>query len=163
MSAVRRIYADTNIYIMMFEGDDDRQLRLANTLLPRSFDGFKLVASLLTFGELIVGPLKTQNKQLLASYEALFDEITILDVMPVDRSVLRDAARLRARYHALKLPDAIHIATAFRAGCSHLVSDETRFPPSFELDMAASGTSATIATLRPNAEGLDVLEQLLAS
>jgi predicted nucleic acid-binding protein len=163
MSAVRRIYVDTNIYIIMFESKDERQNRLTDALIPKSPDDFSLVASLLTYAELLVGPLKSGNSVLLASYETLFDETTILQVVPVDRSVLHDAARLRARYQTLKLPDDIHAASAIHAGCSHLISDEKRFPPMFELDMASADGGVTITTLRPEADGLDMLEQLLAS
>lgn len=37
------------------------------------------------------------------------------------------AARLRAQYPALKLPDAIHAATAQAFACSHFLTNDMRF------------------------------------
>lgn len=45
--------------------------------------------------------------------------------MPVDRSILVAAARLRAQL-TLRLPDAIHVATALAADCELFVSNDRR-------------------------------------
>lgn len=156
----RRVYADTNIYIIVFEGEDPRRERLAKTLFPPALPQFTLVASLVTYAELLVGPFRSGNGELVASYEALFGGDTLLDSVPVDQPLLREAALLRARYRVLRLPDALHIVSAMRAGCSHFVSDEARFPPLFELDSGSGAEAARIETLRPDAKGIDKLEWL---
>jgi predicted nucleic acid-binding protein len=45
------------------------------------------------------------------TYELFLDAFPNLSLIPIDRSVLNQAARLRARYH-LKTPDAIILAAA---------------------------------------------------
>lgn len=157
----RRIYADTNIYIIIFEGKDERRERLAKAFFPPTLPRFTLVASLVTYAELLVGPFKAGDSELVASYESLFGGDTLLEIVPVDQPLLRDAALLRARYRVLRLPDALHIVSAMRAGCSHFVSDETRFPSSFELADSSGTKAARIETLRPDAQGIDKLEWLL--
>lgn len=49
-----------------------------------------------------------------------------LELLPVTVAVLRDGAALRAGF-GLKTPDAIHAATASRAGCSMYLTNDTGF------------------------------------
>jgi predicted nucleic acid-binding protein len=46
-------------------------------------------------------------------------------VIPIDRSILVDAAHYRARL-GIKLPDAIHVATAVAAGCEIFLSNDRK-------------------------------------
>lgn len=46
---------------------------------------------------------------------------------PVSRDVLLAAARLRAEI-GLKLPDAIHVATAQLTGCDQFLTNDARVP-----------------------------------
>ena len=48
-----------------------------------------------------------------------------LAMVPVSRTILIDAARLRAN-SGLRLPDAIHVATAVAAGCPIFLSNDRR-------------------------------------
>jgi predicted nucleic acid-binding protein len=48
-------------------------------------------------------------------------------IVPVTRDILIDAARLRAQHLTLKMPDALHAATALASGAEFLVSNDTRF------------------------------------
>ena len=47
-----------------------------------------------------------------------------LRLVPVSRPILIDAAALRAKHSALKLPDAIHVATARASGCEVLLTND---------------------------------------
>ncbi|MEH2396173.1 PIN domain-containing protein [Nostoc sp.] len=49
-----------------------------------------------------------------------------LTVIPVSRQVLIEAAKLRASIN-IKLPDAIHAATALLTQCSTLLTNDQRF------------------------------------
>jgi predicted nucleic acid-binding protein len=46
-------------------------------------------------------------------------------VLSVERTILIEAARLQARL-VLRLPDAIHVATAVAAGCDVVLSNDRR-------------------------------------
>ena len=73
----------------------------------------------------MVGPLKTENQSLIAAYEELLLG-TEVRLWPVDRSILEEAARLRAKTF-FRIPDAIHAATAALAGCDLLVTNDLAF------------------------------------
>jgi predicted nucleic acid-binding protein len=154
VSEVRRIYADTNIFIMIFESKAPQADCLSAALIPRGERDPALVTSLITYSELMVGPIREDNEKLAAAYETLFASPHLIDVVAVDQGILRTAAGLRAGQRSLKLPDAVHIASAFHAGCSHFVSDEARFPSAFQVD------GVTLAVLRPDPEGLAELGRL---
>ena len=47
--------------------------------------------------------------------------------MPLSREILIAAARLRAQIATLKMPDALHAATALSQAAEYLVSNDARF------------------------------------
>jgi predicted nucleic acid-binding protein len=70
-----------------------------------------------------------------------------LVVPPVDRDVLIDGARLRSTRSVLKLPDALHCATAARHGCRAIVTDDRRLPRDVGVPVVRFGP-ASLAELR---------------
>jgi predicted nucleic acid-binding protein len=50
-----------------------------------------------------------------------------LVLVPVDRFLWIDAATLRARTPALKLPDAVHAASALATGARDFITNDARF------------------------------------
>lgn len=128
MPPPRRIYLDTNFFIAMLEPADEAlaaQLTRLYSLNDGSIEPF-LATSELTLAELLVGPYKGNNGHLIRTYENMFTPGGVLEVGPIDRNVLKQAARLRALQPQLKLPDAIHIATAQAHQCSHFLTYDLR-------------------------------------
>jgi predicted nucleic acid-binding protein len=70
-----------------------------------------LETSALTLLEVLVGPLKSGNVSLAATYESLLHSREV-QAHAIDDAVLREAARLRSILAGLRTPDAIHGATA---------------------------------------------------
>jgi predicted nucleic acid-binding protein len=122
------IYCDTNVFIHGSEGPDDSPLRLAITslfLIEHDRKSPVLKTSLLTMSELMVHPYRSKDAQLEAGYRIFWHTNAFLEVGPIDLNILLNAAELRANYSGLKLPDAIHLATALALGCSvFLTADE---------------------------------------
>lgn len=75
--------------------------------------------------ECLVGPLKTGNAGVLADYEAALSARD-LHLIPIDNAIPMSAARLRAVSN-LRIPDAIHAATAISAGGATLVTNDPHF------------------------------------
>lgn len=117
-----RLYLDTNILIALHEGEGPRQ-RLLEILLVTGFEkGMRFSTSALTFSELLVRPYRDSKLELARTYHALSDGPDWLDVLPVSSDVLDRAALIRSSASSIKLPDAIHLASASQDGCGSFLS-----------------------------------------
>lgn len=127
LSLAGRVYLDTNIFIYALEGYP--AFRPALTTLFESLDRRELTAvtSELTLAEALVKPLLDRHAERQAAYLQLLQPTVSLQVVPVSREVLIAAARLRA-VATLKLPDAIHVATAQLTGCAYFLTNDARVP-----------------------------------
>lgn len=126
----RRFYCDANVFIMAVEGCAD-SIGAAGTLLDAAMDErCTAVTSLLTLSETLVVPLRFGQEETIRSYRHLLGGgFPGIVVKGIDAETLEAAARLRARHPRLKLPDAIHLATAQLANVGWLVTNDTRLPP----------------------------------
>jgi predicted nucleic acid-binding protein len=137
MAAVEKVYIDTNVFILAFENRG-----IATTLLKQLFTVERgkacFATSELTLSELLVKPFREANNRMIDAYEAVIVRSAWLDVLPVGKPVLRHAARLRTQYSSLKLPDAIHISTAFASECSHMLTADQGLKSSYEIGTYSS-------------------------
>jgi len=79
----------------------------------------------LTLAEALAKPFEMGRDDIARVYEAMLTPSAWLSVLPVERTILIEAARLQSQL-TLRLPDAIHVATAVAAGCSTLLSNDRR-------------------------------------
>jgi predicted nucleic acid-binding protein len=123
-----KLYFDANVFIYAVEGNDDiaGRLRPLFELLSRSVN----LAVTRTLAEVLpkADSIRRRNYLELILYSGLFD------LHPVTRDVLMETADYRRiagvskpdisrPYVAMpKLPDAIHVVTAVRAGCARMLS-----------------------------------------
>ena len=123
--AVPLFGVDTMLFVYHFEGND-RFGEAAGTLLAAAEAGrCRLVSSVLTRMEVLVVPKRHGQEALCRRYRDFFDSFPNLAVLPVDDGVAEVAADLRAA-HGLRAPDALHLATAIRAGAGVFVSEDRR-------------------------------------
>jgi predicted nucleic acid-binding protein len=124
VTRVPRAYLDTNVFIAAYEHASARSDH-ARWVLDAVEDGRILGAtSEITLAELLVKPFQEEALAIVDAYLAIIQPGPAFDVMPVGRTVLIEAARVRAGRVSIRLPDAIHVATARRLGCDCLVSDD---------------------------------------
>jgi len=121
----RRVYLDTNLFIYLLEGYPDFAdvLRALYTRIDQGEQ--EAVTSELTIAEVLVKPLIDGNRRLAQAYMQAVQSRGAFRVEPVRWSVLTEAARLRAE-GGLKLPDAIHMATAMLTGCAMFLTNDER-------------------------------------
>ena len=123
-SASPRLYLDTNAFIYATEERSPRSGLLAALFSHSARQaGGLLTTSELSLAELVVKPLREGDDGLVARYEAMMRTSRWLTVEPVSRQVVLIAGHLRA-VAALKLPDALHLATAIASGCSHFLTED---------------------------------------
>lgn len=115
-----QVYLDTNVFIAAVEAFNVTALGLFR-MAQRGM--VFLVSSEVTRGELLVKPAMNGDDALARRYDALFDDPDILSALPVDREIVRAAARLSA-HTGLELLYAVHCASAESAGCAYIVSQD---------------------------------------
>jgi predicted nucleic acid-binding protein len=160
MEEVSRLYVDANIIIHLVEHRDELSKALTDLFTAQDNGRPFLVTSELTLTELLIGPCRDGDDRLIHRYEASTWSNDQLEVAPVIRAVLWDAAVLRAQYATLKTPDAIHVSTAIGMRCSHFLTADKRLANRYELThhrYALARGSATLDVIRPD---LAVVHQL---
>ena len=129
-----KIYLDTNVFIYAVEAV--AEYSAAVDALFDLMDRGSIVActSELTLAEVLAKPFEAGRHDIAQVYEAMLRPSSWLSVLPIERTVLIEAARVQAELR-LRLPDAIHVATAIAAGCLTVLSNDRRLrvPASIKL------------------------------
>lgn len=115
---MQKVYLDSNLYISALNKDALTEHIVA--LFEQAEAGtLQIVSSVLVYGEVI-------KKSSTAVYGHTMQFLDVLPVTytPLDKTVMLLAAKLRLSHPALKLPDAIHIATALINNCEELLSED---------------------------------------
>lgn len=126
--AVPRVYLDANVFVTAFESvgaHSDHAWWIMHAIEEGQIAG---ATSELTLAEILVKPVEFGATALAEGYEEMIAPAPNFDVLSVERGILIEAARLRAERSSLRLPDAIHIASARKLSCGFFVSDDRRLP-----------------------------------
>lgn len=123
IAGFRRLLLDTNAIIYFLQG-----ISPYDAILNPLFGLFEqrdveAVISVITEAELLVGPLKKDNKEALTMVKLFLNDFPGLKVIPISRQIGQMAAGIRARTN-LRLPDALIIATAKTAGCGAIIAND---------------------------------------
>ena len=125
MPKVHRLYIDTNVFIRLFESNDESSGLLAELFLAeRTGRETFLATSEITLAELLVEPYRRKEYHLIQIYDNWTTTNDHITVVPISRDVLRSAAVLRSKHTSLKLPDAIHLSAAAVLRCSHVLTGD---------------------------------------
>ncbi len=119
------VYLDANGLIYSVERVEPYRT-LLEPLWQAAQDGaVTIVSSPILIVEALVKPLRDGNTEIEMQYRELF-EANAVRFLDASYPVFEDSARLRAVAN-LTTPDAIHAATALRAGCSLFVTNDADF------------------------------------
>ncbi|NDJ22721.1 PIN domain-containing protein [Nostoc sp. B(2019)] len=121
-----RVYLDTNIWIYALEGYPAFVQNLTQLFQNIEQGNLSVVTSELSLAEALVKPFQNQDLAQQKTYKQFISNSRNLTVIPVSRQVLIEAAQLRASVN-IKLPDAIHAATALLSQCSTFLTNDQRF------------------------------------
>ena len=94
---------------------------------------FLVVTSTVTLLEVLVHPLRSNNKELAAEYRDILLNSKLM-TLEVSSVIAEQAAQLRAT-HNIRTPDAIQISAALQAGATHFFTNDIRLPdiPSIQI------------------------------
>ena len=115
------VYLDSGILIRMVEVKSNAhiavQARLANVPWKRT--------SVISRIECLMLPIRANDRDTLRLFQTTFSAPD-LDVLEVDDEIAKQATIIRAKFN-LKVPDAIHLATATVAACDAFLTTDRDF------------------------------------
>jgi predicted nucleic acid-binding protein len=120
------VYIDANVFIAALEhptARSDHAWWILSAIQEGEIAG---VTSEITLAEVLVKPIELGNHDMVIAYESMIAPGPNFDVPAVTREILIDAARIRANRVSVKLPDAVHLATAQAHACAFFVTEDRR-------------------------------------
>ena len=120
----QKVYLDANIFIYAIEGFENYKPILLRLLEMIDSGKINAITSELTLSECLVKPYKYNKIDIANVYERFIQSSSTLNVKGIFRDILIDAAKIRAKGVALKLPDAIHLATAISEQCKIFLTND---------------------------------------
>ncbi|CAL8978915.1 tRNA(fMet)-specific endonuclease VapC [Rhodoplanes serenus] len=149
-----RIYIDTNIFIYAVEGEaatapPSRALLAALRGRPGT-----AVSSEITLAEVLAPPRRPDALPVAVKRRVYLDMLAwsgLVELVPVSRDILVSTADVRSTAR-LRLPDAIHLATAIHARCGFFVCGDDDF----------QSLPAAMKRIRPTTTEIDQLLRTLA-
>lgn len=130
MPEYRRIYLDADIYLALIKGEAGRVETARSLLRDGQEKRFTVVASTLIYAEVCGhGEVRAAQDAVAVDQKvSAFFEHGFIQWVEVDLVVAREARRLSREYR-LRGADAIHLASAVRAGCQLLMTwNKNDFP-----------------------------------
>jgi predicted nucleic acid-binding protein len=132
--AGQQVYIDTNLFIYFLDQNPEF-FAVASTLLAAVELG-SLIAYTgdITVAETLVKPYQTDNILLVANIKAFFYAADFLSITSHDADTFNLCAQIRAKY-SMKFADALHYATALKAGCKFFITNDTGIHSTAELEV----------------------------
>jgi predicted nucleic acid-binding protein len=127
--AATGVYLDTNALVYAVQAGSDMAAPMLHFLAKMERAHRKPVTSELTLAELLCK--RDLTSELHAIYVDLLIESDAIQLEPVTRDILLTSAEMRRSGGALKLQDALHVATAISARCQFMLTNDAgiRTPP----------------------------------
>ena len=115
-----RVALDADLLIAFLDPGDAQHERAVDELRSYLTAGDELLVGATVYSEVMVRPLQQRTE---ATVDGFLDAASVRFV-PTDRAIAHRAARLRADRPALRLPDALSLATALASDAPLLTLDK---------------------------------------
>ena len=123
LSRHRKVFIDSSVWRYHFEQHPEFSPAAGRLIEALEEGRFRAVVSELTLLELTVRPLQLGRQDVADEYELLLSHFPNVDLAPVTRQVLLDAAALRAKFR-FRTPDAVLLATGIRLSATAVVTND---------------------------------------
>ncbi|OGE82421.1 MAG: hypothetical protein A3B10_03020 [Candidatus Doudnabacteria bacterium RIFCSPLOWO2_01_FULL_44_21] len=130
----QKVGLDTQILIYYFENNpeyadrvEEILLAIRNGLLPAVFSSVGVI-------EILTGVKKQRRLDLVAQYREVFAHFPNLTIAGLNNSIIEIASDLSAKY-LIKIPDAIHLATAIDFGAEKFITNDSSLKKVKEIEV----------------------------
>lgn len=124
LKGVGRLYIETAPLIYYVEANPIYIQRMDAIIDAVENQPIRAYSSVITLAEVLIQPLRTGDKVLEQEYRNILVNNESYQLIPITVHVAEIAADLRARYN-LRIPDALHVASALRAGCDAFLTNDS--------------------------------------
>ncbi|MDA1317471.1 MAG: PIN domain-containing protein [bacterium] len=84
------------------------------------------VTSTITIAEVFVRAEEVKDEATIFAYEQVFASLPSLSIIPLDTPLARLAAKIRAQYPKIRLPDAIQISAPLYTQCPLFITNDKK-------------------------------------
>ncbi len=120
-----KIYFDTTPLIYFLDDEKPFSDKVASFINDHQNDDDFYLTSTITDAEYLVFPYKMQDSNKIQAYETFLSDFGFQIAAP-NRDITQQAAKLRAKYPALKGMDSIHLATSMYYNCGIFLTNDTQ-------------------------------------
>lgn len=120
-----KIYFDTTPLIYFLDDEKPFSDKVASFINDHQNDDDFYLTSTITDAEYLVFPYKMQDSDKIQAYETFLSDFGFQIAEP-NREITQQAAKLRAKYPALKGMDSIHLATSIYYNCDIFLTNDTQ-------------------------------------
>jgi len=118
----KKAFLDTNLFIYLIEENELHLNKVHNLLQFLEKNGYEIITSTLTLGEILTKPYKENRLDLVKTYREFFAEMELIELNSEIASLF---AKVRADYN-IKTPDAVQLASATYAKADLFVTNDDR-------------------------------------
>ena len=118
----KKAFLDTNLFIYLIEENELYLEKVHNLLQFLDKNGYEVITSTLTLGEILTKPYKDERLDLVERYKEFFSDMELVEL---NREIGSLFAEIRATYN-IKTPDAVQLASAIYAKAELFVSNDDR-------------------------------------
>lgn len=117
---------DAGVIIALLDANDAHHAAAVHALRECRERQDDLVLPASAYAEILVGPFH-RNANAVSTVDSFIDALPAR-VEPISRQTCARAAELRAKHNALRLPDALVVATALALKADNLLTTDRRWP-----------------------------------
>lgn len=107
----KKAFLDTNLFIYLIEENELHLHKVHNLLEFLEKNGYEIITSTLTLGEILTKPYKENRLDLVETYKDFFSQMELVEL---NNEIASLFAKVRADYR-IKTPDAVQLASAVYA------------------------------------------------
>lgn len=130
------IHLDAGVLIGFLDADDAHHAAAREAISAALDRSGRLAMAASAVAECLVSPARRGEEAVRVVHDVL-GRLPV-EVVPLDLDIATEAARLRGRHRALRLPDALVIATASERGADMLITTDRRRPSAKRLRVGVS-------------------------